>query len=109
MNPLESILKAYISSLASELREIVESGKEERMGFIIVDLQKTYPFASGLIKSLFVGTPQEVVDKVSRYWPEFKQFPGSVEFAARVQAWLQREWNRPRGKPVQRKALEGKR
>src|SRR5687768_6400622 len=95
-----------LSSLKTEMEAAIEHGRLNRARDLILDFHEDLPLAAGLIKAAFTGSPEEIVDKASAYFPALKDVPGAVEFAAELQRLLREAWNKKRGGA---KVAEGKR
>lgn len=96
MNPLLIIFPQF-SDLIQEMEKALKAGEVKRAGEVIIGFEQRYPLASGVIKSLFTGTPAEVVDKVAAYWPGVRLVPDIEAIAEKLQAWLFSAWNKQRG------------
>jgi hypothetical protein len=97
---------AALTELQRELVAAIQHGQVNRAAELVTDFESEYPVASQIIRAMFSGTAEQVVDKLSAYWPGVKSVPGAVQFVASLQEKLMEVWNRKRGARV---VPEGKR
>lgn len=95
-----SIFEAYAREHLAEYVEpflgLVRAGNDSGARDLIIQIQMENPLASAFIKSLFSGTPAQVVEGFAAWWPDVRDIPGVEKFAAALQRRLRVEWERPR-------------
>lgn len=96
MSLIESIARAALRPKLKEFGEALRAGHADRGAWIIRQAVAEFPLATDFIKTMFTGTPAEVVKKVSRWWPEVVSIPQVEVIAGKIQADLQREWTKQR-------------
>ena len=92
----EEVMKARLAEYSEPFINLIRRGKDEGARDLILQIQREHPAASTFIQTLFAGTPAQIVEGASAFWPGVRELPNVEAFAAVLQRRLLAEWNRPR-------------
>lgn len=92
----EIAVKTILAPKLRELHQALAEARADRGYWIIRQIQADFPNFSGFIESLFVGTPQEVLERVTPYWPELADLPNVLVVIGEVQQKLAEEVSQQR-------------
>ncbi len=98
-----------LQQLQQTLAEAIQHGNDKRASELLLDFKKQHPKMWALFSSLFAGTPEDLVERASAYWPSLRTMPGAVEFERKLQTRINEEVNKKRGGNVapESKRLKG--
>lgn len=85
-------LAEYSEPLIEQVRNKSVTGARD----LILQLAEENPLAANFIKSLFAGSPAQVVEAFAAWWPDVREVPNVEQFAAALQRVVLVEWNKPR-------------
>lgn len=94
-----------LQRLKREMELLVAEANARGASALIIQFERENPNLSAFIRATFAGTPEQMLETCSAFWPGVKSLPRAREFFADVQQAVLREWEKPRG--VKPKRLGG--
>jgi hypothetical protein len=93
---LEGFARSLLAEHAEPFVELIRQGNDLGARDLILQIQTEHPYATAFLKSIFSGTPAEVVEAFAAWWPDVREVPNVERFAAALQRRVWVEWNKPR-------------
>lgn len=92
----DRLFKMALAKYAEPFIGMIRTSNVEGGRALLQQIESDYPSATQAVRTVFNGTPKEIVETVSAWWPGVRELPNAEAYAALLQRRVLAEWTKPR-------------